>query len=113
VDPLALMEEEAIQRLDQEIGLTKKLFTPEGVMWRSFIEFFENVLPQSLENRSDVARGLIRKALDRLGKQGEAWETFQRPSKMQAGRNVLCVRAFDQMEIPEPIRIAAVRKNAI
>ncbi len=98
VDPLALMEEEAIQRLSEESAFAKKLFSSEGVMWRSFIEFFENALPGSLENRSDVARGLVRKALDRLGKEGEAWVTFQRPSKTQAGRNVLCVRAFSPDE---------------
>lgn len=95
VDLLATIEEKALQALGQEVQLVNKLFGEEGVAWGSLISFFERTLPATLENRPEVARSLVRKALERVGPEKEAWEVYDHVERRNArGAPMRYVRAF-------------------
>lgn len=80
VDVFANMETQAIAALDRDEDLKERI-RGEGVPWGALNAFFEEHLPELLENRHEVAFQLVPKALDRVfGDQvSGGWHTFKHP----------------------------------
>jgi hypothetical protein len=81
VDVFASVEAQAIAALDADEDLKDRIRT-DGMPWGGLNAFFEQHLPELLENRSDVAFHLVPKALDRVfGDQvSGGWHTFKHPT---------------------------------
>ncbi len=51
----------------------------EGMTWGHITEFLKKKLPDTLEDRNDIAYNLVREALERIfGPANEAWHTVKR-----------------------------------
>jgi DNA helicase HerA-like ATPase len=81
VDVFGTVEARAIAALDADEELKDRI-RDEGVPWGGLNAFFEQNLPELLENRADVAFHLVPKALDRVfGDQvSGGWHTFKHPT---------------------------------
>jgi hypothetical protein len=81
VDVMARIEDEAIAALERDDSLKEKLHG-EGYPWGGLIAFFEQNLPELLEDRRNFAHNLVPKALNRvLGDQNRGgWHTFKNPT---------------------------------
>ena len=87
VDVLAEIEAQAINALRNETNLISKLESTNGVAWGSVKAFFQNHLPEHLDDRDQLAYRLVKKALDEIfGEQNQAWETFK------SSKNVTYIR---------------------
>jgi uncharacterized protein len=85
VDPLEVFEQAAIERLHQDVGFMSRL-SGTGVPWRGVIEELKKYLPESMDERHDVAVRLVPKAMDAIfGSQGQGWHSFRVPSKRGDG----------------------------
>ncbi len=75
-DPLHAIQMRATEAL-RESQHFEKVRTPDGVPWGTLNAFFEDVLPEALDNRREFAYRLVPKVMDELfGPQDEGWETF-------------------------------------
>ena len=76
-DVMASLENRAIRALEDDPDLMGRLRT-EGVPWGGLKAFLKNQLPESMEDRDDIAYNLVAKALNRIfGRQNDAWHTFR------------------------------------
>ena len=76
-DVITAFEDRAIAALQANDDLMVKL-RASGLAWGAVKAFFMEHLPESLEDRSDIAYHLVSKALTKIfGVQGEAWHSFK------------------------------------
>lgn len=88
VDVLAEIEQQVIEQLRQEKGLSDKIKSADGVAWGTIKAFCKERLPEHLDGRDDIAYHLVRKAMTQLyGPQRQRWETFRN------AKGTTCVRA--------------------
>jgi DNA helicase HerA-like ATPase len=91
VDAMAVYKDQAIQALRNNHVRMDEI-RGSGTSWGYTMEFLEKELPDTLENRSDIAYYLVREALERIfGAENEAWYTFKRPGNN--GKQITCIRA--------------------
>jgi hypothetical protein len=84
-------EELAIKALSTDEQLIDKLQN-NGVPWRGIQECLKEALPESLENRNDIAFKLVPKAMNIVfGNQNTVWKTEKRPSKDGKGETTWIV----------------------
>jgi hypothetical protein len=78
-DVMASLENRAIRALEDDADLMERLRT-DGAPWGGLKAFLRSQLPESMEDRDDVAYHLVAKALNRIfGRQNDAWHTFRHP----------------------------------
>jgi len=81
VDNLSIYKRQAVQALSQEQDIMEQI-RGRGYPWGHIGGFLERVLPDTLENRHDVAFDMVREALEQIfGEYEENWHTFKRPSR--------------------------------
>ena len=84
-------EKLAIKALSTDEQLIEKLQN-NGVPWRGIQECLKEALPESLENRNDIAFKLVLKAMNIVfGNQNTVWKTEKRPSKRGKGETTWIV----------------------
>jgi hypothetical protein len=89
-DVLGTFEARAIGALRADVGLRGRL-QAEGVPWGELMGYLGGQLPETLDNRDNIAYQLVAKAMVEIfGRQGEAWHTEKKPGK--TGRIVTFVR---------------------
>lgn len=80
VDTLALYKGKAIQAFRENHEIIEQI-RREGMTWGRITEFLKKHLPDTLEDRDDIAFNLVREALERnFGAANEAWHTIKRPT---------------------------------
>lgn len=85
VDIMADIERKAIQTLKEDTNLMGKIESSEGAAWGSVKAFFMDHLPPHLDDRSDLAYRLVKKAMDSLyGVQDIAWEQYRHQTRNTA-----------------------------
>jgi len=85
VDALDAYEQAAIERIRQDQHFMNRL-AKNGVPWRGVIEELKKHLPESMDERHDVAVRLVPRALDSLfGTESQGWHVFRLPSKSGNG----------------------------
>jgi len=63
-----------------------------GKPWGVIAAFLANELPDTLEDRGEVAYHLVREAFDRIfGTEDEGWHTFKRPNR--DGKQITWIKA--------------------
>jgi hypothetical protein len=78
VDTLTLYKGKAIQAFRENHEIIEQL-RREGMTWGRTTEFLKKQLPDTLEDRDDIAFNLVREALERtFGPANEAWYTVKR-----------------------------------
>jgi hypothetical protein len=94
VDALAVYKNEAIEALRNNSELIEQLRT-WGKPWGAIGGFLERELPETLEDRHDIAFNLVREVCERIfGAENEGWHTFKRPSrKNKEGKYITWVKA--------------------
>ncbi len=81
IDVKAVYESRAIEALRKNREFTQKIHG-EGIQWGRIIGLLEAELPDTLEDRSRIARNLVLKALEQiLGPKNDAWHDFQGPKR--------------------------------
>ena len=76
-DPMQGLEDAAVERLRTNEQLMQRL-REGGVAWGSLKAFFAEGLPQGLDDRENVAFGLVKKVMARLfPSSGEGWHAFK------------------------------------
>lgn len=77
IDPMEVFEKKAIDALRNNKDMIEKLST-SGVAWGTLKAFLRDELPETLENRDEVAYELVVKAMDRIfGPQEKEWHGFR------------------------------------
>jgi hypothetical protein len=81
VDVFAAVEARAIAVLEEDEDLKARI-RGDGYPWGGLNKFFEEHLPELLENRSQVAFQLVPKALNRVfgDQESGGWHTFKHPT---------------------------------
>ncbi|GAB6066764.1 hypothetical protein JCM13664_00820 [Methylothermus subterraneus] len=80
VDVMANIEQQAIEALQKDDDLRRKLESQNGTPWYKVQQFLIDHLPEQLEDRRQFAYNLVPKAMNTLyGPQPEKWETFKNP----------------------------------
>ncbi|HJT54947.1 MAG TPA: hypothetical protein VJ761_00520, partial [Ktedonobacteraceae bacterium] len=94
VDALAVYKNEAIEALRNDSELMEQLRT-WGKPWGAIGGFLERELPETLEDRHDIAFNLVREACEQIfGAENEGWHMFRRPSrKNKEGKYITWVKA--------------------
>lgn len=91
VDVLHLYKEKAIHALSNNRDAINQL-RGEGLPWGRMIGLLEEKLPETLEDRHEVAHNLVREALERtLGPENQAWHSFRREGR--TGKQTTWVKA--------------------
>lgn len=91
VDALALYKRQAIEALRGNSDIMEQI-KGRGIPWGRILSFLEKELPDTLEDRSDIAYQLVRDALEQLlGTQDQAWHTFRKPSRN--GKTIVWVKS--------------------
>lgn len=81
IDVLSVYKKQAIDALRTNQDIMGQL-SSQGKPWGVIQGFLADNLPDTLENRADIAYSLVREALEQIsGPQDEAWHTFKRPNK--------------------------------
>ena len=81
VDVKASIESQVIDRLRSENALIEKLESEDGIAWGTVKAFFEEHLPQQLDDRGQLAYRLVKRSMDQIyGAQDQAWESFRNPA---------------------------------
>lgn len=81
VDALALYKRQAIASFRANSTIMGQL-SDRGISWGRAIDVLENALPDTLEDRHEVAYHLVRDALEQiLGVENEAWYTFKKSTR--------------------------------
>lgn len=74
------LEQKLIEQMQKDRGLLEKLKSHEGVPWGKLKAFFQERLPDTIENPNDYAYNFVIKALEEvLGLENDAWETYTHP----------------------------------
>ncbi len=82
VDVIGQIESKAIEALRGDSKLMSKIDSAEGAAWGSIKAFLLEQLPQHLDDRSNAAYHLVRKAMNQIfGQQGVAWESYKNPQR--------------------------------
>ena len=90
VDPLRALESQAAKALQESEHFEK--LQSSGVPWGGLKAFFEEILPEDLDNRGRFAYSLVPKVMGELfGPQNEAWESYS-----PDGRETTWVRAIQR-----------------
>jgi hypothetical protein len=85
VDVMANIEQQMFEALRSETKLTTKIESQEGVAWGAIRAFFVERLPPHLDDKSQLAYQLVRKAMTHLyGTQDQGWESYRHPTKNTA-----------------------------
>ena len=80
-DVLGTFEARAINALRADTGLRGRLQT-DGVPWGELIGYLAGKLPETLDDRDNIAYKLVAKAMIEIfGRQGETWHTVKKPGK--------------------------------
>ena len=89
-DILSLQRQIAVETLARNSDVMGQLFR-KGIPWFVLINTLEEALPETIENRNEIARGLVRDALHQIVTvtHHKRWATEKRESK--AGHQVLYV----------------------
>ena len=91
VDALAVYKNEAIEALCNNRDFVEQL-KGRGKPWGVIAGILEHELPETLEDRHDIAYNLVRDACERiLGVENEGWHTFKRANRQ--GKYITWVRA--------------------
>lgn len=78
LDVMAHIEQQAIEALKADAKLIKKIESEEGAAWGSIKAFFMDKLPKQLDDRSEFAYKLVKKAMDSIyGPQDKEWQTYK------------------------------------
>ena len=81
VDVMEGINSRVINELRSDAQLMTKLESSDGAAWGSVKAFFTEHLPEHLDDRDNLAYGLVKKAMDEIfGTQDQAWESFKNPS---------------------------------
>jgi hypothetical protein len=89
-DVLGTFEARAINALRADTGLRSRLQT-DGVPWGELIGYLAGQLPETLDDRDNIAYKLVAKAMNEIfGRQGETWHTVKKPGK--TGKTVTFVK---------------------
>jgi hypothetical protein len=85
IDVMANIERQMFEALRAEGKLTSKIESEEGVAWGAIRAFFAERLPPHLDDRSQLAYQLVRKAMTHLyGAQEQGWESYKHSSRNTA-----------------------------
>jgi len=91
VDALAVYRNRAIETLRNNHDLMEQIHR-SGKPWGAVAAFLVNELPDTLEDRGEVAYHLVREAFDRIfGTEDEGWHTFKRPNR--DGKQITWIKA--------------------
>jgi hypothetical protein len=78
VDTLSVYKEKALQAFQENRALLEQI-QRDGKSWGTIGGFLKEALPDTLEDRHDIAFNLVREALERnFGPVNEAWHTVKR-----------------------------------
>ena len=81
VDTLAVYKGKAIEAFRANRYLVEKI-GGEGMSWGWITQFLKENLPDTLEDRNEIAYHLVREALElTLGPENAAWHTFKQPGR--------------------------------
>lgn len=81
MDVMASIEDQASQKLSQDVEIRQKLESSNGIPWYGVQKFLIDHLPEQLEDRRQFAYNLVPKALNAMyGAQPAGWETFKHPT---------------------------------
>ncbi len=84
-DVLQVYKDRAIQALQRDENMMGRVTSSEGVAWGTMKRFFEDQLPVEMDDRGQIAYGLVREAMDRIfGRQNEAWHSYKHPTRNTA-----------------------------
>jgi Helicase HerA, central domain len=91
IDAKAVYENKAIEKLRENQDFMEQV-QGKGIPWGVILGFLADELPDTIENRRDVANYLVREALERFfGMENKAWHTFKRPNR--ENRQIIWVKA--------------------
>ena len=80
-DVVTALEKKSIDTLRSDTDLMSRI-RDSGVAWGTLKALFVDQLPESLEDRDDIAYNLVPKALNELlGPQDEAWFSYRNPER--------------------------------
>jgi hypothetical protein len=80
-DNLVALQDICVSALANDESLMNKI-RGSGAAWGSIKALFLRVLPQDVDDRSDLAYQMVRTALSRLfGEQNRAWHSFKNPER--------------------------------
>jgi hypothetical protein len=81
IDVLAAYKSNALEALRTNTDVMGRLHD-RGIPWGAVMRELIKALPDTLEDRDDVAYDLVREALEQIcGPENEGWHTFKRPNK--------------------------------
>lgn len=81
IDVLAVYKSKALEALCSNTDIMGRL-RDRGIPWGAIMRELIKELPDTLEDRDDIAYDLVREALEQIvGPENEAWHTFKRPNK--------------------------------
>jgi uncharacterized protein len=90
VDALRAYKDHAVRALRANPEFQKSINTERGIPWGVVMGMLEKALPDSMENRNEVARGMVDEAVAAIvGTKGAAWETVRRDTA--AKKNMLFI----------------------
>jgi len=81
-DVLAAYEEKCVSALQADKEKLAKLNSSEGLAWGTLKAFFLDILPNTVEDKGNLAYHLVPKVLDEIfGPQNESWHTYKHPTR--------------------------------
>jgi uncharacterized protein len=90
VDALRAYKDNAIRALRTNAEFQKSIATDGGIPWGKVMGILEKALPDSMENRNDVARGMVDEAVSAVvGEKGRSWEALRRDTSTK--KNMLFI----------------------
>jgi hypothetical protein len=79
VDVLAIFKQRAIHALQENSEIMQKIQSEKGIPWGVIVGFFKNNLPDTLEDKNEIAFQLVQEALDQIfGRKGDGWTSEKR-----------------------------------
>ena len=91
IDALSVYKSKAIEALSNKRDYMEQI-RGKGIPWGVITGFFERELPDTLEDRRNVAYYLVREALEQIfGTENDGWHTFKRSSK--EGKQIIWIKA--------------------
>ena len=90
IDAKAAYENRAIEKLRKNQDFMEQVQS-RGIPWGVILGILADALPETIENKRDVANYLVREALERFfGIENEAWHSFKRSNR--EGRQISWVK---------------------
>ncbi|HVB25005.1 MAG TPA: hypothetical protein VNG51_23925 [Ktedonobacteraceae bacterium] len=82
IDAKAAYENKAIEKLRYNQDFMEQM-QGRGIPWGGILRLLADELPDTIENKSDVAYYLVREALERsFGPRDEAWHTYKQTKRV-------------------------------